>query len=201
VARAIAARRQRIPRSEAILKIKRLIAGIMLGLVLMQFALNIGLWIATFILPIEFLLLVAAGTLGSTILAVILYTLAFWSVQHNQSRVKEAWQRYGGGIKPFFSGGYWNEYWEINTPFAPRWLGKMSFGLNLLFVVFCFSQAGLLITRLLEQSYSSASANIAVRTPIFLSLVWSFMVLPYVVSKWRELSQAAASASPEVRPS
>jgi hypothetical protein len=178
------------------MKVTRPVVGIMLGLAVVQFAGLVGLWIVSFRLgddptdyPVDAILVTEVA------LAVLSLITSRWAQKLiDPFRDKESARQHRGLLISCFSWHYWQERWTTNAPYAPRWLGWLSSSLLLLILVHVLVGTIFLVTG--NNPVRTYGGGIRVIT---LSLsVSGIMTLPVVVSKWRELSQPAASASPEV---
>jgi hypothetical protein len=184
-----------------LMKLTRPIVGILLALVIMQFAVIAGLWIASF-LP--------GDDPGNSVVDVVFFTqlallvlcvFTFWwgDKMIDPERRKLLSQQYTG-LRVFsgmFTTRYWNVYWSSKAPYAPRWLVLISTSLQVSILVFALVAIMLLFT---DNNPMRAYGG-GVRFMSLYPFLVSIQILPVVLSKWRELSQPAASPSPEVRPS
>jgi hypothetical protein len=196
VARAIAGRRQRIARSETIVKITRPIVGILLALVIVQLCSAAILIIASFTVDED-----------SLVPFVFLQFFAFWVAMisngtatslTNQTAAdaKQLRKKYGGWRRALGSLNYWKEVASINSPYLPRWMGWLDIILNGSIILLVLVGGYLLLTGRFRPTTVSN-----MRFYALLIVMWGVRSLPILVSKWRELSQPVTTTSPEVRPS
>jgi hypothetical protein len=178
------------------MKLSRLIVGVLLTLLSGQIAVAVSLFIASFIIddyptnPVWHLtnhtqlvlLFLSTGT----------YLTSMMMMQVHAAEAQAEFKRRGGTLKAMFSPSAWDALWAIRTPYAPRWMGWL-----IIIVILSF------VLHLVVDSFWSFEASKASNTRLStgLPLIWGVFALPILYSKWRELSQPAASASPEVRPS
>jgi hypothetical protein len=200
VARAIAARRQRIARSEAIVKITRSVAGILLLIVMAQVVVNCAFWFLSFSVsnenpPDQWYFTVyryqdpwMLGGLASFGFVSILLAL------RNKRQMDELHASFPSWTR-IFSSAYWRASQNISAPYAPRPLIWIGFAFCIMGAIFAFAQ--LCATASGNQQVMSHSGIIRYRTTMPLTML--ILTLPYVISLWRETAQASAIASPEVR--
>jgi hypothetical protein len=116
---------------------------------------------------------------------------------HTQHRdeIEESIQQHGGRLKALFSLAHLRKMALIDAPFAPRWMWWFSIIVPPVIAVMLMGIAiyGVIFTEPFQFRAFSVFP--------MLSLLWGSQSLAILYSKWRELSQPAATASPEVRPS
>jgi hypothetical protein len=187
------------------MKVTRLIVGIMLILLIVQAALTATLWAESFVFDYDTVSdqvvnIIFGAQLLQLLLSVIVFGGAQWLIKERAQLLKQemqaAMERRGGMLNLLFSPSYWNTRWNIQSPFAPRWLGWLS-----LTVTLCLMVLGITEFCLMLGGAFQPTSNSNMRLFTVVPIIWGLQSLIILLSKWRELSQPAASASPEVRPS
>jgi hypothetical protein len=181
------------------MKVTRPMMTILVVLTILQFALVVGLWIASLFLSYDSSdpVVDAVAVTQLFLLALSVITMLWAQKFIDVTMQKEITRQHGGLLRSRFSWRYWQEYWACNAPYAPRWLDWLSSGVLFSILIVALGVICLLLTGNNPiRTYGSS-----IRSFTLYSFLNGIMILPVVVSKWRELSQPAASVSPEVRPS
>jgi hypothetical protein len=184
------------------MKLTRPIVGIMMALLISQFALNVGLWIVSYLVSNDssssIHKVIDIAELGAWLLTIILVLSVAAVLGNIEAEAKESARRHGGMVRALFSRGYWNERWELTAPYAPRWLAWVSLMVLIFMGLFAVVQLCLVLTGNVHRPYGFGSSIRRSTLGLFVLAGWT---LPILYSKWRELSQPTPTASPEVRPS
>jgi hypothetical protein len=181
-------------------KITRPVAGILLALVIVVFVLVAGIWIASYVVDEsaswdEWKHVVRAQ-FASMLVAFILFIATSGGRAHQRSSEAEAlFKENGGWWRAMFQPSVWRALWRIRYPYAPYWM-QWLVNATLVWV-------GILLIGWFFFDWELVRAQQAgsVRFQTIMPLLFGAQALPILYSKWRELSQPAATTSPEGDPS
>jgi hypothetical protein len=177
-------------------KITRPIVGVLIALVVVQLCLAAILVIASFAVNEDSLVPFVFLQFFAFMVAMISNGTATSLTNHTAADAKQLRKKYGGWRRALGSLNYWKVVASINSPYAPRWMGWLDIILNGSIILLVLVAGYLLLT---GRFHPTTVSNM--RFYALLIVIWGVRSLPILVSKWRELSQPAASASPEVGPS
>jgi hypothetical protein len=175
-------------------KITRPIVGILLSLAVFEIIVVALVWSASFFVTSEASraknIIDTVGLV--TVILTIPLIISFMGIRlSREAALKRLVSRYGGNLRALTLKAYWSELPDTLTPFVPRWLPWVSLAV-----------VGLLVAVVLT-SYGRLPRTIgdSIRLSTMYRLEIAVIALPYLVSKWRELSQPVTTTSPEVRSS
>jgi hypothetical protein len=168
------------------MKLMRPIAGILLALLILQYALYVGLLVVSRIVAARDndLALYVFILLQGLMIAISLVTFygSTLIIQENQAKWETVSKCYKGMSK-----AYWSEFWAIHAPYVPRWLGPLSMISVIVFLlghlIVKIAGVALLMQGHIEE-LDRGPASIFI-----LTLSWGLFSLPLLLSKWRETSQ------------
>jgi hypothetical protein len=178
-------------------KITRPIAGLLLVLLIMLFALTTGLFgISYFVGDRDSTServqdSIDSARLGALVLAGVVLISSTLIRQDKSAQNSDLMKHYGGTLRALFSRDYWHERAALDTPYVPTWLFPACFIIAL----------GILLFNLGLPADHNHTYGSLIRESTVLPFAYGIMALPVLYSNWRETSQPAASPSPEVRPS
>jgi hypothetical protein len=184
------------------MKLTRPPAGSLLILVIVVFVLTAGLWAASYMVAGEtpaslvsrMMWRVELANLG--IAFIVFFASLIWpGYSLAPSTELDAAIKQNGKLRTLLLPSTWRTVWRIQYPYAPHWMQVLLItailGIPILWIG----------SILFGWPIFSGTDGGSMRLGMVLPFMFAAQALPIWYSKWRELSQPAASTSPEVRPS